>query len=406
MIDPSNHAGLTRLRVENYKSIAQAAFPVGDLTILVGPNGAGKSNAVNALAFVADALSVSLPAAVESRGNVLGLAGSSPAHPNGFALRYDVALPGNLSGYYAFSLEAGIDQPFRVSREECRIFSPDGKIADEFGVNANGLARVPGLLRPARSNDSLYLTRLSDEEPFRTVFDHLRGLKCYNFSPKNVRPFWPYAPGEVLHNNGQNLVGAFNALDEESAARVNEYMAVLVPGLQCISWANRGDQGWLEFHMEAHADKTRRFFLEQMSDGTIRALAILVALFEHRGHGNRRIPLVAIEEPELGLHPGAIPVLFDAISEVMDERQVVVTTHSPELLDAAESSIIQSVIPRVHALSVELLNGQTVIGSWDEKSLELLRGKLTTPGELLRMNQFDIVQYPPANYGDKPIFEL
>ncbi len=69
-----------------------------------------------------------------------------------------------------------------------------------------------------------------------------------------------------------------------------------------------------------------------MSDGTLRAVGILVALFQYHG-GASEVPLVGIEEPDAALHPGAAGVLLDALREASVRTQVVVTSHSPDLLD-------------------------------------------------------------------------
>ena len=59
---------LTRVVLENYKSIAHGDVRLGPLNYLVGPNGAGKSNFLDALRFVADALTHSVEQALCARG--------------------------------------------------------------------------------------------------------------------------------------------------------------------------------------------------------------------------------------------------------------------------------------------------------------------------------------------------
>lgn len=68
-----------------------------------------------------------------------------------------------------------------------------------------------------------------------------------------------------------------------------------------------------------------------MSDGTLRALGILAAIFQ--GSNGTRVPLVAIEEPEVALHPAAAGVLLDGLRETSQFTQLLVTSHSPDVLD-------------------------------------------------------------------------
>ena len=63
---------ISRLRIENYKSIGRCDLSLPPLGFLVGPNGSGKSNLLDALAFVSEALNTSLGHAIRSRGGLQG----------------------------------------------------------------------------------------------------------------------------------------------------------------------------------------------------------------------------------------------------------------------------------------------------------------------------------------------
>jgi len=117
------------------------------------------------------------------------------------------------------------------------------------------------------------------------------------------------------------------------------------------------------------------------TDGTLGVLGVLVALFQGcPGTGEKRVPLVGIEEPAIALHPGAAGALVDAILEVSRKVQVIVTSHSPDLLDSKD-------IAPENILAVVSNRGQTRIGPMGEASREALQQKLYTPGELLRLEQ-------------------
>ena len=119
-----------------------------------------------------------------------------------------------------------------------------------------------------------------------------------------------------------------------------------------------------------------------MSDGTLRALGILVALLQS-GDGNGAgpyVPLVGIEEPELALHPAAAGVFIDRFREASRNTQVLVTSHSPDLLDNPQ-------LDTDAILAVVADAGTTTIGSLDEAGKSALRDRLYTAGELLRLDQ-------------------
>ena len=66
----------------------------------------------------------------------------------------------------------------------------------------------------------------------------------------------------------------------------------------------------------------------RMSDGTLKFLSILAALFHPKAP-----PLMCIEEPELGLHPDAMQLVAEALIEASESMQLIVTTHSDALVD-------------------------------------------------------------------------
>jgi predicted ATPase len=105
---------------------------------------------------------------------------------------------------------------------------------------------------------------------------------------------------------------------------------------------------------------------------------VLVALFQ--GGSERRIRLIGIEEPETALHPAAAGLLRDCIVEASADTQVLVTSHSADLLDNAD-------LPIDSLYAVEARLGTSSLAPLDEQTRSILRDRLYTVGELLRINQ-------------------
>ena len=89
---------------------------------------------------------------------------------------------------------------------------------------------------------------------------------------------------------------------------------------------------------------------------------------------------MAIEEPEVALHPAAAGVLRDSLRAGTKSTQLLVTSHSPDLLDdrAFEPETLLAVVAR---------DGATTIGTLDERGRKALATHLYTAGELMRMDQ-------------------
>ncbi len=122
-----------------------------------------------------------------------------------------------------------------------------------------------------------------------------------------------------------------------------------------------------------------KFYASSMSDGTLRALGALVAVAQLADR-KQPVRLVGIEEPETALHPAAAGALMDALREAASRTQVLLTTHSPDLLDQIE-------IDRDGLLVVVAEEGTTKIAPADAASLDAIRSHLYPPGSLLRMDQ-------------------
>ena len=157
-------------------------------------------------------------------------------------------------------------------------------------------------------------------------------------NPDRIRDFQAPDSGELLVRDGSNLTSVLRQLsirDEARKKRIEEYLSSIVPGVSGIDVKDVPPKATLEFRQEvAGSSDPWRFFAGNMSDGTLRALGILVALFQSPDSAVSSVPLVGIEEPEVALHPAAVGALLDALREASQSTQVIVTTHSPDLLDS------------------------------------------------------------------------
>ncbi len=111
-----------------------------------------------------------------------------------------------------------------------------------------------------------------------------------------------------------------------------------------------------------------------MSDGTLRALGLITAVFQRPTP-----PVVVIEEPELTMHPGALGAILDLLQHASERMQVVVTTHSPDILDARW-------IEERHLRILEWEDGKTKVSRISDSSLSILEDGIMCAGELLRSN--------------------
>jgi predicted ATPase len=371
---------LKRVVLRNYRSIGICDVRLGPLTYLVGGNGSGKSNFLDALHLVRDSLSSSLDNALSERGGLSQVRRRSYGHPTHFAVRLEFVLPDGREGFYAFDVGALPDRGYQVGTEKCFI-GGKGK-GPYFHVERGELKESSEAVFPAVTSDRLALVSVSGLAVFRPVYDAFMAMGFYNLNPKLMRDPQKPQDGRLLKPVGENVASVIGHLERvapESLGLIEEYLQTVVPGLESVRRQQIGPLETLEFRQRvAGAKDAWRFPAQNMSDGTLRALGILTALFQ----GNRDFApvLVGIEEPETALHPSASAALREALLRASERTQIVVTSHSPDLLDDRN-------IPPEQFLSVVADGGETRIGRLDESSKEMMRQHLFSAGELLRLNQ-------------------
>ena len=375
---------LKRVALRNYKSIAACDVHPTQLSFLVGPNGAGKSNFLDALRFVADSLRYSLDHALRDRGGINEVRRRSSGHPTHFGIRLEFSLPTSY-GYYAFNIGAKPRGAYAIQREECSLIDRAPGVEHSFYAIENGVVVKSTLSpSPAASRDRLYLVSVSGVAQFRPLYDALSQMGFYNLNPESIRDLQPSDPGEILSRDGSNIASVLSNLGTRSPElkkRIEEYLAKVVPGISGVDRITVGPKETLEFRQDIRGAKHPwQFLAANMSDGTLRAFGVLVALYQGAKNGQERRRLVGIEEPEVALHPAAAGVLTDSFQDATAYAQIVVTSHSPDVLDDES-------IPDDAVLAVVAEHGETKIGRLDEAGRSALRDHLYTAGELLRMDQ-------------------
>lgn len=384
MISKDRHDSqfVTRVALRNYKSIAACDVRLGPLTFFVGPNGSGKSNFLDALRLVGESLRTTLDHALRDRGGIAEVRRRSSGHPTHFGIRLEFVLDGS-TGHYAFDVGAKERGGYVVKNEECFVKLPGGTDA-HYIAEAGRVARTTLQTPPKAAADRLYLVTVSGLDEFRPLFDALSHMGFYNLNPDRMRDLQSPDPGAVLARDGGNLAAVLTAMASQNPAakgRVEDYLARVVSGVRGVDPKIIGPKETVEFRQAVGgATYPWKFLAASMSDGTLRALGILVALFQSARNGTNLVRLVGIEEPEAALHPAAAGVLTDGLREASQRTQVVVTSHSPDLLDNEE-------ISDAEILAVLSERGETKIGRLDPPGRSALRDHLYTAGDLLRMDQ-------------------
>ena len=392
---------LRRVSIRNYKSIAECDVELGKFTIIVGRNGSGKSNFLDAIRFVVDGLNTSLDHAMKARGGIEVVRRRSTGHPHNFAIELSFGLSNDRECLYGFEIAAQKRGGFRVREETLVVHLPTGRklgyrIVDGLlaSVATGNESETPSLFpdggsrsqyehMPKPVSDRLYLVSVSGLGEFREAFDALVSMGFYNLNPEQIKELQSPDAGELLRRDGSNLASVIGRLMEDGGAlkeRIGEYFRLIVPDIIDFERKPLANRETIEFRQEVKgATHPWRFFAASMSDGTLRALGVLVAVMQ-LARGGTAVRLAGIEEPETALHPAASGALLDALREAAVHTQVIVTSHSPELIEGFDPDSDTLIV-------AQTTQGTSVIGPVDSASAEAIRDHLYTAGELLKMDQ-------------------
>jgi predicted ATPase len=373
-----DHINISRVILNNYKSLRDCDVSLGPITFLVGPNGAGKSNFLEALRFVSYALSSSLEQALDARSGFRNIIHRGFGAESTISFEIFFQIGEDKTGSYLVQIASVLDGPVSVIREECIIKSPQGR--DWFKINRGIVSSNQGVV-PAASEGKLYLVNASGLPPFESVYRALSSIAVYNPVPDEIRGVKTEKRYRNLDRTGSALAETIFNLKRtapERLARVTDYLRRINPSVLEIDAVSLDASYSLRFETDRGGGVREKFPSQNASDGTLRALAVLVALFQD----SERYPLTltGLEEPEAGLHPAAAGVLFDSLMEASQLGQVVVTSHSPDLLDRED--ILEDAIK-----AVAMCDGRTIIGRVNNVGRSALREHLYTAGELMRMDQ-------------------
>lgn len=320
---------LQSVRVRNFKAIVDSkVVKLGPLTAFIGNNGAGKSSLIEALetyqSIVRDGLDIAMQRWLgiehaRHKGQEAKERTGKPVNP----VAFDIVLGDSPRKAYKLELTANNDSAAnRMLIVDERLSFPDGELIKRDKA---------GALQSYGPGRSIMSAPLSD---FKHVTDHILDWQFLTLSPERMGlpvPQQRTGGGVRLARDGSNIADFLLDLrrqDQSAFDGIVETMAYVLPYAKDIQPSVTSElerKAWLQL---SEADfKVPGWML---STGTLRLLALL-ALLRHP----KPPSLIVIEEIENGLDPRSIHLLVEEIrNAVLDgTTQIILTTHSPYLLD-------------------------------------------------------------------------
>lgn len=363
---------LLKLDVEGYRSLRNVSWTPGDLNVLIGPNASGKTNLIRLLELLSIFAKGGLGQLVQREGGMGALVWDGRAEEIRIevetspmdlhrdietdSLTYQIVLArlGQTSSFNIkhellgnfFKVRQGwADQPFKFLERDtykARIFDEDQKyLAAQESVPADeALLSLAGGPFVANRYLSEYRSLLASWTVY-SVIDTQRGaLVRQPATARYERHVFP--DGENLVSVLHTLYSSSREFQEAIDAAMNAAFGDSYEGLIFPPVADQRVQLSVRWR-----GLNRPLSAADLSDGTLRFLFLLAVLANPAPP-----PLVALEEPELGLHPHMLPIIAEYAADAANRTQVILTTHSPEFLNA-----FRDVTPTTTVF--ELVDGET-----------------------------------------------
>ena len=367
---------ITAIEVSNYRSLGSALrVKLGQLTALVGPNGAGKSNVADVVRFLAEALSVGLEAAIARRHGIDVVRRWSSGRPFNLSVRADLTEE-SFSGTYGFTLAGDSAEDYRLKEEDALVYDKATGASHRFRLREGKWAEGPPDLRPKVTGKGLAMTLVAGDERFAPLAGALRNACVYAIFPDTLRE--PQKPDTVrpMKQHGENWTTILQGMTANGAAgELKAALAKLTGDIADFRVRQLGGYLNAEFlhatERKRKKDRQKWFESAQESDGTLRVAGIITALLQ-----DPALTLIGIEEPELTVHVGAIPLLYDYLRQASLRGQVLLTTHCVELLERMDVDDLRV---------VERRGGVTTVAPVRRDQRDAIKKRLLTVGDVVSM---------------------
>ena len=354
---------LTSLRLSGWKSIRNATVELRPLNVLVGANGAGKSNLVSFFALMNALIDHRVQVYVGTTGGADVLLHYGPKQTTALEANFGFATEQG-QARYSVRLIPGAGNALLFEHERVGLEDRQVRSASSFRI-------VGGNRETSLDGDDA-----NPDVTEKSIYRWLTRCQVYHFHDTSLlgpmRRDCPLDANRQLASDAANLPAMLYLYRERYRPAYNRIVAAVravAPFFDdFILEPLRLNPRNLALHWRAR-DSAYEFGSHQLSDGTLRAIALFTLLLQPEAD----LPqFIVLDEPELGLHPAALAVLADLLKSTARHSQLLVATQSATLLDHFEPEDILTVKLRDGCSTFERLDSDRLKDWLDEYTLSAL----------------------------------
>jgi len=308
---------LDRIDIKGFKSIKNDTIEFRDLNVLIGPNGSGKSNLLSVFDLLRSIFDKDL-------SQYIGINGINALMYNG------VKTTGSIEIRFTFG-QNGYGFELRPNNEGSMIFGRESFYFNDTSCHL-GKGHTESLLdNGVKNRINPYVIPLIEDRTWRIYHFHDTGPKS------TMKQYGSISNNISLAEDAGNLAAYLCMLKDvhpESYSRIVQSVRAVIPYFDdFILRPNPRNEELIRLEWKTKGND-EPFNPHQLSDGTLRFICLATLLLQP---AKLQPSTIIIDEPELGLHPAAVTVLSEMIHEVterpVDNKQIIITTQSVELLD-------------------------------------------------------------------------
>ena len=329
---------IQRLEISGYRSLADVVWEPGPLNVLIGPNGSGKSNLLRALQLLKSAAEGKLSENVRASGGMVPLLWDGRTD----SIKFNLEFASPATTYELVMKRLGQSGAFYIESE---FITANNNSAQKVLERTRNRAIV---LNAQQVKLELNAEAFDEDEPlvaFRSVSDvnqpfaklqrELADYRIYHDvrvdSNSEMRRATVSRRDLRVDSDGSNLVSVLHTYytsDRNFKEEINTAMkAAFGDEFEELVFPP-ADDGRIQLRLRWRSLR-REQSASDLSDGTLRFLFLITVLASPEPP-----PLIAIDEPETGLHPSMLPLVAEFAADAARRTQVILTTHSPQFLNA------------------------------------------------------------------------
>ncbi len=356
---------LSELTASRYRSIRDEVVYFDDLNVFIGANASGKSTVLDALRFVHEGLLArDFRDAVYSRGGIIHLAWKGES-ANQVRLELKFADEQNR---YAWSIELTVAERHDFSvHEEVSLFHPslppNKLLSSNNGIGKWWSEQQKQWVNFEQNPGTCALAAASVDTgfPARGLASFVADWGFFDPNPFSLRRGgWSAIEPDRLDVYGRNLAERLYWLKESSQETFDRIVAATESVLGLPSELEPRESEGRYYFVQKEPGLAYQVHQVGASTGTLRILALMTALFEEKGQS-----IIAIEEPENNIHPAALADFVQFLVDARHRAQIVITTHSPILLNFLDNPSFVSIVRRDDRSGTKVIKEQNPEGVKD-----------------------------------------